>query len=260
VATIDATVIAGSPVPNVQVDVFIGTPESVTGWTVTRDQPGRSTSIWVGTVPQEAMSLVDYTAPLGVAVTYRLTITYADFSTEFVEAPPVTITGTVGCFLTDPTTGATLAVELQSWPTRTRVARGSVLDVLNRADPVGLTDLHRTPAGVWTFITRTDAATAALVALLINVFGVVVLRTQPGSSIPGCTALVGDAVERRYTGNGGDPRRFVVVDQQEIEPLPATALPLDATLGGLAVYDGDTLGELATLRPTLLQLSMIVTG
>lgn len=262
-ATIYATVISGDPIPRVQVDLWIGNPGTVIGWRVDRDQPADSTPIWTGETTSGAMSLIDHTAPLGVPITYRLTLTYADFSTVAVSAPAVTITGTVGCYLTDPATGVTLRVELATWPTRRFVGRQAVLPVLGRRDPVVLSDVHSTGEGVWTFITRTDPATAALLAVLANVMGIVVYRAQPGSSIPSVTAAIGVIEERRYSGAGDDQRRLVACEVQEIAPLPATALPLPATLGGLATYAGeagDTLGELSQLRPTLLQLSMIVTG
>ena len=259
-ATIWATVIPGDPVPVVQVDVWIGDPETVIGWQVDRIAGGQTATIWVGDESSGAMSLVDHTAPVGVPVTYRLTVTYTDYSATIITSAPVTIYGTAGCYLTDPATGVTLRVELATWPIRRFNERRAVLTVLGRRDPVVLADVHSTAEGVWTFITRTDEATAALVAMLANLMGVVVYRAQPGTSIVSCTAAVGVIEERRYSGSAGDQRRLVAAEIQEIAPLPATALPLNATLGGLATFDGDTLAELHQLRPTLLQLSMIVTG
>ena len=258
-ATIWATVVAGSPIPAVQVDTYLSGGQSVIAWEISRDVAGASTTIYVGSAWQQAVSFVDALAPLGVPVVYRLRITYADYTSVYVSSNTVTITGTSGCYLTDPNTGVTVGVTLVTWPEREREARRAVLSVLNRADPVTLSDLHRTPAGDWTFYTATDADTLALLTLLTaSTFAT--LRTQPGSSIASVTVSVGTINERRYSGRGGDPRRLVDVEVQEIEPLPATALPLNATLGGLAVVDGDTLGELSLLRDTLLQLSMVVTG
>lgn len=256
--TITATITAADPIPVVTVGVEITNPGAVTSWEVTRESAGIAVSLWLGTTSSGAMSFVDFTAPLGVPCTYRVTVTYADF-TSGAASTTATITGTIGCYLTDPATATTIRVELASWPNRRRDARRTLVRVLARRDPVALSDVHDTPAGVWTFVTRTDAATAALVDLLTDV-GIVVLRTQPGSSIATVTASVGDVNEGRYSGAGGDQRRVITAEIQEIAPLPGTTLPLDATLAGLAVYDGDTLAELAQLRPTLLALSQIITG
>jgi hypothetical protein len=256
-ATIWATVIPGSPVPVVQVDTYIGNIGNVATWSVARDQPGDSAPIFIGSRLSEAVSFIDELAPLGVPITYRLIITYLDGSAVAVSSNTVMITGTAGCYLSNPATGAVLRVTLASWPDRARAARRALLSVLGRADPVALSDVHATPAGRWTLYTTSDADTVALVALL-TAGAIVVLRTQPGSSIVSCTASVGDVTETRYSAFGGDQRRWVKVEIQEIEPLPATALPLPATLGGLADL-GATLADLNALRATLLQLSMIPT-
>jgi len=257
--SITAAVTAATPLPHVRLDVVMDNAAQVLGWSITRNAPAESVKVYVGAAGQSAMSIVDDTAPLGVPVTYSLAVTYAA-STTYVDSAVVSIDGTAGCWLTDPAAGTTLQVEISTWPSRKRAARQALLDVLDRPDPVGLTDAYRTPAGTWTLISRSDAYTGQLVALLCGQ-GVVVLRTQPGSSIASCTALVGDVDEQRYSDQGGDQRRLVTVDVQEIAALPATALPLAATLGGLAVYGGvQTLLDLQLLRPTLLALSQIETG
>jgi hypothetical protein len=262
-STITATVTPADPIPTVQVDAVVDTPGTVVSWSVSRNTPDGSTIIWYGSAAQPAMSLVDNGAPLGVSVTYTLTIirTGSPGSSEQITSDAVTITGTAGCWLTSLATGQTIAVELATWPARNRDARQSRLEVLARPDPVGLVDTHSTPAGVWTFITRTDDATDTLTRLLLG--GIAALRTQPGSSIHPCTALVGNIAEKRYTGAGGDQRRLVDVAIQEIAAVPGTAYPIAATLYGLSIYQAplyDTLAKLATLRPTLVGLSQIPVG
>jgi hypothetical protein len=257
-ATVWATVVDGDPVPVVQVDTYIGNIGDVVGWAIARDQPTQSAPIYIGSRLNEAVSFIDTLAPLGVPVTYRLTITYLDGSTAVVLSNTVTITGTTGCYLTNTATGATERVTLARWDKRARSSRRALLQVLNRPDPVALSDVHATPAGTWTLYTATDDQTAALTGLLLGLGAVVVLRTQPGSSITPCTVSVGEVTEARYSDYGGDPRRWIEAQVQEIEPLPATALPLASTLGGLADMAA-TLAELSTLRTTLLQLSMVPT-
>lgn len=259
--TLTATVLAADPVPHVRLDLTIDNADQVLRWSITRDAPGESVSVYLGGPNTSALSIVDDTAPLGVPVVYHLSVVYPT-STVYVDAGPVSITGTTGCYLTNPASGVTLRVEISTWPSRKRDARQAVLAVLDRPDPIGLTDRHSTPAGVWTLISRSDAYSADLTALLTDQ-AVVILRTQPDSSIVSCTALVGDIDERRYSDSGADQRRLFDVAVQEIAPLPATAFPLNATLGGLAVYGTPpiaTLTDLANLRPTLVQLSQIETG
>lgn len=256
---ITATLAAGTPLPVVQLNVTIDNPAQVASWTIYRDSAvDASLPVWLGTTSSGAMSVTDYTAPLSTPVTYRLTVVYTT-STVTATSAPVTITAT-GCYLTDPATGTTVAVQLVSWPERTREPRQATLDIAGRADPVVLSDVHATPAGTWRLATDTDTQTAALLGVL-TARALAVLRTQPGSSIPAVTATVGTITETRRGSKGGDQRRWVDVDMQEIAPLPATALPIAATLGGLAVYQGtDTLAKLAQLRTTLQQLSEIPCG
>jgi hypothetical protein len=257
---ITAAVIAGTILPRIQLNVTIANPAQVIGWNVSRADPGGTTvMIYIGTTSSGAFSLIDDTAPLGEPVVYWLYVTYADYTNASDSSAAVTITGTSGCFLTNPRTGLTLPIELHAWPQREREARQAILEVLNRPDPIGLTDTHTTPAGTWTLYTATDTARDLLTGLLIS-GAVVILRTQPASSIPAVTALVGKIIEKRWTGTGGDQRRSFQVAIQEIAAPPATALPLNATLGGLAIVEPDNLGDLSQLRPTLQQLSQIVTG
>ena len=255
-----AAVTAASPVPTVTLTVTIDTPANVVAWTIYRiSAVDARLPVWLGSTSSGAYTLVDHTAPLGVPVTYELAVVYAASSTTVTSAP-VTITGTTGCYLTDTASGVTLRVTLVTWPAREREPRQAALEVLGRADPVVLSDVHSTPAGQWRFHTTTDADTDALTDLL-TAQAIAILRTQPGTSIPNVTASVGKVNEVRVGDRGDDQRRWIDVDIQEIAPLPATALPLDATLGGLAVYDGiTTLAQLALVRPTLLQLSQIPVG
>lgn len=258
--TITAAVTQAEPVPVITLDVTIDNAAQVVAWTIYRSSASDARlPIWLGKTSSGAYTLTDHTAPLGVPITYSMTVVYATSTTE-VAAAPVTITGTTGCYLTDPATATTLPAEISTWPDRQRAARQAALEVGGRPDPVVLSDVHSTPTGTWTLISRTDAYTAALTALLTG-SAVAILRTQPGSSIADVTAAVGQITEHRYTDDGADQRRLVDVEIQEIAPLPATALPLDATLGGLAVYQGvSTLADLALLRPTLAQLSQIPVG
>lgn len=260
-ATLNATVKAADPVPQVQLDVWIGNPASVGSWVVERITPDEVVPIRIQTGPGAAETFIDYLAPVGVPLTYRLTVTYTNPATSpySVSTEPIVITGTEGCYVTNPATGATLRVTLATWPQQTYAERQAVLEVLARPDPVVLSDVHSTAAGEWTFYTTTDAQRRALLDLL-RAQRIVVLRTQPTSSIDTVTAAVGKIVERRFSGYGGDQRRWIEVEHQVIASLPAITLPWPATLDGLHRQVPGTLADLNGLRPTLLQLSMVETG
>ena len=260
-STITATIQDDTP-PWVLLDITLTDAATTSAWSVTRTVTSTGTAVMIvdeSSAATESQTLEDHECPFGVAVTYTLAVTYSDgTASESVVSDAVTITGTAGCWLSDPygAVTAVMQVTLQAWDSRTRAARRSVLPVIGRADPVVISDLHLWGSGTWVLATLTDAATATLTSILTG-SGVVLLRTQPASSIPTCYASTGDITETRYdTGSGSDQRRLISVDVQEINAIPATARPLQANLAGLATL-GDTLADLADLRSTLLQLSEI---
>jgi hypothetical protein len=258
-ATIHATVVPGDPIPVVQLDAWVGDYQDVAQWTISRDYAGGSLLIWSSNQAQQAVSIIDELAPLNVPVIYRLTVRYKNNTTAIVFSNTVIITGTVGCYLTNPATGFTMRIPtLRTWPEREWAERRSVLEILGRADPVTLSDVHTWPAGVWTIHTTTDEETATMIGLLRA--RIVVLRTQPDSSIASVTASVGRITEQRHTSRGGDQRRNIETEIQEIAPLPATALPLGADLQGLHELVPTTLYDIFQLRATLLQLSQVDTS
>lgn len=254
--TIYATVLSDlGPPPPVQVEAWIAAPAGVTGWTVTRLDPVfGQTVVAAGGATSGAESFLDYDAPLGVTVSYRLQVTTA-VGTSSADSNTVVISGLAGCWLSDPVSSSAMQLQLQAWDERTRAARRSVLAVISRPDPVVLLDYPLMPSGEWTIHTRTDAETEQLLSILTT-SGVVLLRTQPATSIKTVYAAVGDITETRMTNNALDQRRLVTVAVQEVTAMPATASLVDANLAGLATL-GETLLELSEVRPTLLQLSQI---
>lgn len=256
-STIVASLQAGKIPPPVQVDIVILIdPATITGWTVVRNDPAGPVVVWTGSVDVLTASVVDYAAPIGIPVRYTLIVGLTNGTTARTTSNAVTVTAS-GCWLTNPISGTTLAVMLVTWPARLYEPRLALLDVVNRPDPVGLIDEHRTPAGTWTLYTATDAESDALTAML-RARSPVALRVGPGKSVKSVTVLVGRFAEQRYTDAGDDQRRLFVADVQEIGSVP-TALPLHATLGGLATLVPTTLADLAALRPTLLALSQVPT-
>lgn len=248
-----ATVIPADPLPYIQVDAFIGAPETVAAWRLWRITDSGNQLIQIGDSITASGSWEDHEAPLNTDIVYRLEVDYTDGSHYTTDSAPVSITGTRGCFLTDIMTGRTVATEVQAWPSRVFEARQSVLGIINRPDPVVLSDQHLEPSGTWTLLTRSDADTAALLSVLRG-SRMVLLRTQPTSSVASVYAAVGTISENRYTGAGWDARRLTTVQVQEMSPVPATARTLGTTLQDLADAR-PTLAELAELRPNLLALS-----
>lgn len=258
-STILATKVAAVPLPTIQIDLTITTTGTVTAWSVTRDAGAAGlVVIRSGTTPAPAaLSIIDAEAPIERAMTYVLTVARGA-AQEVTRSNAVTITGTVGCYVSDPYSAQAMAAEILSWPDRAYAARSAVLVVLGRPDPIVLSDVHSYASGKWTLITRTDAATAQLKSIIMA-SGFVQLRTQPTSSIPSVYAAVLDVVESRYSGDGADQRRLTGVELQEIAPLPASARDLGSTLNGLS-KQAATLTALAALRPSLLQVSQMRVG
>src|SRR5262249_48247325 len=151
-----AAVVPGDPIPVIRVDAWIADPQTVASWTIARDTPIGTAPVWTSYEGQAATTFIDETAPLNVPITYRLTVTYLDGTTVVVLSNTVIITGTAGCYLTDPRTGETMRITLMTWPARERAERQSVLAVLGRPDPVVVSDVHSWPSGTWTIYTATD--------------------------------------------------------------------------------------------------------
>jgi hypothetical protein len=259
-STIVATKVAGVPLATVQVDITITTLATVTAWSVTRDAGSAGlVVIRSGTTPAPAaLSIVDAEAPIERPMTYVLTVARAPAASEVVRTAAVTITGTVGCYLSDPYSAQAMSIDVQSWPERLYASRAVSLLVLGRGDPIVLADAHTLASGQWKLISFSDAATAQMKAILMG-SGFVQLRTQPTTSIPSVYAAVLDVTEVRYSGSGTDQRRIISVDLQEIAPLPSSARDLGSTLNGLS-KQGASLAALNALRPTLLQLSQMRVG
>src|SRR5262245_12055739 len=97
-----ATLTPASPVPVITLNVTIDNPAQVVAWTIYRISAADARlPVWLGSTSSGAYSLTDRTAPLGIPVTYELSVVYQSTSAT-VSSAPVTITGTTGCYLTDP--------------------------------------------------------------------------------------------------------------------------------------------------------------
>lgn len=246
------------PYPNVSVSTWIGDPDTVASWQIERRAPwstgDMNTVIYLTSTHPGGYAIEDREAPLGVQVVYRLTVTYQDGSQFQADSDPVTITGTRGCWLTSTQSGQVMPVTVQAWTTRTRTARQAVLEVVGRPDPVVLSDVHLLPNGQWVIRTHTQAELEALTSVLLA-SRLVLLRTQPGSSLRTAYAAVGDIDETRlYPGDGAAWERLVTIDIQEVAPIPATAARSSVTWEQVA-EQWPTWADLATDQPSWLDLA-----
>jgi hypothetical protein len=256
-ATLDAVLVDAIPLPYVQINAWIGDPETVTSWSIEREAPGAggdaNVIVWVGTAGTAGISVIDREAPLEVPVRYKLILHRGNVSTVFYS-PWITITGTIGCYLTDTSSGLTIPAQVQAWPERARAPRQAVLEVINRSDPIVISDVHTTPTGTWTFLTRTKDELDALYNVLLP-GRLVLLRTQPASSLRTTYAAVGRITERRlYPGRGDRWERLTDVEIQEIAPIPATARILHVTWQTVA-DTWLTWAQVPAAMPTWLDLS-----
>lgn len=227
-ATINATPYTPpvSSCPMVVLDVWIGSPATVKSWTITRTAPAAepvlSTVIYATDAFPNGNSVEDHECPLGVSVVYTLDVTRTDGTVDHAEARAVALTGTRGCWLTSTVTGACVPVTVVSWDTRKRSARVAYLAVAGRPDPVALSDEHLWPSGTWVLRTGTRETLDALTDVLLS--RLVLLRTQPTSSLRTVYASVGDVSESRaYPGDGSSWVMALQTDVQEVAPIPATA-------------------------------------
>jgi hypothetical protein len=116
-----------------------------------------------------------------------------------------------------------MAIEVQEWTERKTSVRRSVLEVSNRADPIVLSDVPLMPSGTWNLLTRTKSDLDELYAIL-GASRLVLLRTQPLSSLRTVYAAVGDWTEERvYPTDGTAWERYMNVTIQEVLPPRATA-------------------------------------
>lgn len=258
VVTVDvgkATIVATpypAPIPLCQVDVWIGAPETVKRWTVTRSvpasEPPLNAAIWITSDNPSGYSLDDREAPLGVPIVYVLEVEYTDGTTFTATSDPVSIDDTRGCWLTSTVTGQTVPVTVVAWDTRTRDARVTYLAVAGRPDPVALSDTHLWPSGTWVLRTATKAELDDVLSILLS--RLVLLRTQPASSLRTVYASVGRVEEARaFVGDGSVWVMGLTIDIQEVAPIPATARNTTSTWAVVA-NQWQTWADLAAAMPT----------
>lgn len=243
-AGITAEVMPGSP-PYIRVTTIV-LEGTTTAWSITRMCPDSSSTVLhnqvisSGDVHPGTMVLEDLGAPFNTRVWYVFSVTYSTGETEEYTSNTVMLSGVTGCFVSDADTGRTIPIEILEWTELDRAARRSVLEVVGRADPIVLSDVHTWPKSSLVFLTRTRSALMSLRSILLEGARVILVRTMEGSSLEAAYLHVGDVKEQRiYEADGAAWERSVEVDAQQVLPPPVTARDS-------RVNWGDLYGEFAT--------------
>lgn len=201
--------------------------------------PVRGFSAYVPT--SDGFVAFDFEAPLERPVFYTLRTVRSDGSIVEQTSPVAVMLDAAYPVISEPVTGE--AVDLSAivtWPELERDGRGSVIDVVDRPDPIvvssGLASASSSP------VLRVDTIVArrALRSLLESA-QVLQLR-DPHPDVEDAYVAISKSTERRLTNDPVDPRRFVTLDVRHVA-APAIGV----------ASEGDTLQELADAFPTTLQ-------
>jgi hypothetical protein len=253
-AALHATVETSPAPPWVLLSAWLSEPETVTSWTITRIGGADRLVIAAGTTIESGTVDEDHEAPFGTPIFYRLHLVRSDGTTEDHDSETVTLPAPDACWVSDPVTGLAMAIEIQAWDAREWDERQAVLAVVGRADPVVISDVNLWPNGTITFLTRTRARLAELMAIL-RASNIIQLRPDTGCAIQAMYAAVGKITENRVSSQCEDWRRTIDVEIQEVSPVPYTLKPSSATLGDLSDAFPGTLADLNVRFGTLLQMA-----
>jgi hypothetical protein len=236
-ATIHAHVEPGADGwPMVAVDVWIGLPAAqVARWAVTRlpESPALpDLPIWLDLDHPSGASIEDHEAPLRVPLRYLLTLTKADGTEEFFSNV-VILDSITGCLLTAVDTAQTIAVTVQSWTETVRDARSVRMAVINRPDPVVVSDARLWERGTIVFRTHDPGALYAFRQVMNS--PILLLRTQPASALETRYLAPGDHTESRlFPEDGKSWVRQHQVPYQQVAPPSPSARQNSATWAQLA--------------------------
>ena len=233
---------------------------SVTGLTagddvaVYRVVASARTAVRAGTTtdaPGAAWLTVDAEIPFGVPVSYLAVVNGAELTTA-----PVTYTLPGGkVVVSDAVTGQAVEVVIGTWPDKDhgRPATAFVVggrNVVVSGSLAGFT-------GQIEFLLQTVSSMENLLQVLRSATqGVVQIRQPGGYADVDCYVSVLGVRRRRYSQDGSDEKRLVVVDVVEVEPWAPTLQARGFTYGDLQdAYTGGDYADLAGDFATYLDLA-----
>lgn len=205
-------------------------------WPVRNAEPtGVASTTGVGAVA------FDHEAPLDESVTYRATSTQ---SGTVVTSSAVTVpsdTGSLGSnmWLTHPLKPSlSQLLTVEGIAPAVRKGRAGILPVINRADPIAMTDVRQSPTGTITVATATVPEATALRALLAD--GQTLQVRAPGTWGVWMYVVIGDVDEVSAVGVGSNPER--------VWQLPYTAVgrPASTSQGAVGTTYADAKSSYAT--------------
>jgi hypothetical protein len=205
-----------------------------------------------GTATDIAWLVVDAELPFGVPVSYTAIVNGGApqvFGPTTYDLPG----GNVA--LTDAITGAAAEVRIGRWPEKTYARRSSQFAVGGRT--VVVSGELGQPVGEIEFYVETTSSRDQVMTLLASATESVVQIRQPGGydGVDSYQAVLG-VRERRFSQDGSDPRRLIIVQAAETESWPLILEAQAYTYQDLEdVYTGLTYAQLEADYATYLDLA-----
>ncbi|MER5703474.1 hypothetical protein ABT023_16235 [Micromonospora sp. NPDC002296] len=195
---------------------------------------------------------VDAELPFGVPVSYLAVVNGAG---EYTTVPATYALPGGKVAITDAINGSSAEVVILSWPDKTYERQASVFVVGGR-NVVVAGDLGMWQGDVELFVDTTAARDNVVDLVADATEGVVQIRQPGGYDGVDSYAAVLRLTERRWSQDGSDPRRVIVLAAAQVEGWAPALEAQGYTLQDIAnYYTGLTLQDIADDYPTLLDLA-----
>lgn len=205
-----------------------------------------------GTALTEAFLVVDAEMPLGVNVTYTLTVD----GNDIVQNPLVVVNIPLAkVALTDAINGNSAEVTVTAWPDKTRGRAASVFAV--GGQNIVVTGARNQFSSSIELFTETEAARLNLLTLLSNLTsGIMQIRQGVGYyGVDGYLGVLEDT-ERRYSQDGSDERRLWTLDVVRTGAWASSFIVVGYTYQDVAdTYTGLSYQQVASDYATYLALA-----
>lgn len=202
-------------------------------------------------VTDTSFLVVDAELPYGVPVTYVAVVDGAEYSTA---ATSYTLTGGKVA-VTDAIAARSAEVVILAWPEKTQARRASVYAVGGRSVAV-VGDLGQPTSNIELYVETTSSLENLLEVLTLATSGIVQIRQPGGYDGVDSYLVVLSVSTRRFSQDGSDERRTVVLQAAEVEGWAPALAALGYTYQDLAdVYAGLTYASVAADYATYLLLA-----